>query len=102
MQRRKATDFPQEVLNLFDGYVHGRLTRRDFLDSAGKFAVGSFTAAAMLESLRPTLHGRSRSRRTMRAYALSMLITRHFRARARCAAILRARPDPAASCPALS
>lgn len=53
MQRKKATDFPQEVLNLFDGYVHGRLTRRDFLDSAGKFAVGSFTAAAMLESLRP-------------------------------------------------
>ena len=53
MQRKKATDFPQEVLNLFDGYVHGSLSRRDFLDSAGKFAVGSFTAAAMLESLRP-------------------------------------------------
>ncbi len=53
VQRKKATDFPQEVLNLFDGYVHGSLSRRDFLDSAGKFAVGSFTAAAMLESLRP-------------------------------------------------
>ena len=53
MERRKATDYPQEVLNLFDGYVHGRLSRRDFLDSAAKYAVGGFTAVAMLESLRP-------------------------------------------------
>ncbi len=53
MERRKASDFPQEVLNLFDGYVHGRMNRRDFLDSASKYAVGGFTAAAMLEALRP-------------------------------------------------
>ena len=53
MERKKASDFPQEVLNLFDGYVHGRLNRRDFIDRAGKFAVGGFTAAAMLEQLRP-------------------------------------------------
>jgi carboxymethylenebutenolidase len=53
MERRKASDYPQEVLDLFDGYVHGRLTRRDFLDRAGKYAVGGFTAAAMFESLRP-------------------------------------------------
>jgi carboxymethylenebutenolidase len=53
MERKKASDFPQEVLNLFDGYVHGRMCRRDFLDNASKYAVGGFTAAAMLESLRP-------------------------------------------------
>ena len=53
MERKKASDYPQEVLNLFDGYVHGRLTRREFLDRAGKYAVGGFTAAAMLESLKP-------------------------------------------------
>ena len=53
MERKKASDFPPEVLKLFDGYVHGRISRRDFLDNAGKFAVGGFTAAAMLESLRP-------------------------------------------------
>ena len=53
MERRKASDYPREVLDLFDGYVHGRLTRRDFLDRAAKYAVGGFTAAAMLESLRP-------------------------------------------------
>jgi carboxymethylenebutenolidase len=53
MQRKKASDFPPEVLKLFDGYVHGMISRRDFLDGAAKFAVGGFTAAAMLESLRP-------------------------------------------------
>ena len=53
MERKHASDFPPEVLKLFDGYVHGWISRRDFLDRAGKFAVGGFTAAAMLESLRP-------------------------------------------------
>jgi len=53
MERKKASDYPQEVLDLFDGYVHGRMNRRDFLDRAAKYAVGGFTAAAMLESLRP-------------------------------------------------
>jgi len=53
MERKQASDFPPEVLKLFDGYVHGWISRRDFLDRAGKFAVGGFTAAAMLESLRP-------------------------------------------------
>ncbi len=53
MERKKAGDFPQEVLDLFDGYVHGAMSRRDFLDRAAKYAVGGFTAAAMLESLRP-------------------------------------------------
>jgi carboxymethylenebutenolidase len=53
IERKKATDFPPEVLKLFDGYVHGMISRRDFLDRAAKYAVGGFTAAAMLESLRP-------------------------------------------------
>jgi carboxymethylenebutenolidase len=53
MERKKASDFPPEVMKLFDGYVHGGMTRRDFLDRAAKFAVGAFTATAMLESLQP-------------------------------------------------
>ena len=53
MERMKASDFPPEVLAIFDGYVHGRISRRQFLDDAGKYAVGGFTAAAMLEALRP-------------------------------------------------
>jgi carboxymethylenebutenolidase len=53
MERKKASDFPQEVLNLFDRYVHGGISRREFLEGAGKFAVGGMTAAAMFESLKP-------------------------------------------------
>ena len=53
MERRKASDFPQEVLDLFDGYVHGAINRREFLDRAARYAIGGFTAAAMLESLSP-------------------------------------------------
>lgn len=53
MERKKASDFPPGVLKLFDSYVHGMIDRRAFLDRAAKFAVGGFTAAAMLESLKP-------------------------------------------------
>lgn len=53
MERKKASDFPQEVLKMFDSYVHGWMSRRDFLDGAAKFAVGGVTAAAMLEALKP-------------------------------------------------
>jgi len=53
MERKKASDYPPEVLKLFDGYVHGGITRRAFLNRAAKYAVGGFTAAAMLESLKP-------------------------------------------------
>ena len=53
MERKKATDFPQELLNLFDKYVHGDIGRRDFLDGAQKFAVGGLTAMGIWESLRP-------------------------------------------------
>ena len=53
MERKKASDFPQELLNLFDRYVHGGIDRRQFLDGAQKFAVGGMTAAALFEMLRP-------------------------------------------------
>jgi carboxymethylenebutenolidase len=53
MERKKASDFPQELLNLFDLYVHGEIDRRAFLDGAKKFAVGGMTAMAIWESLRP-------------------------------------------------
>jgi len=53
MERKKASDFPPQVLQLFDGYVHGMISRRQFLEGAAKFAVGGVTAAAMLESLKP-------------------------------------------------
>src|SRR5215469_4666044 len=53
MERKKASDYPQELLNLFDRYVHGDIDRRAFLEGAGKFATGSMTAMAIWESLRP-------------------------------------------------
>ena len=53
MERKKATDFPQELLNLFDRYVHGEITRRAFLEAAKKYAMGGLTAMAIWESLRP-------------------------------------------------
>jgi carboxymethylenebutenolidase len=53
LERKKASDFPQELLNLFDGYVHGEINRRAFLDGAQKFAVGGVTAAALFEMLKP-------------------------------------------------
>ncbi len=49
----KASDFPPEVLSLFDKYVHNVIDRRGFLEGAAKFAVGGLTAAAFLEALSP-------------------------------------------------
>jgi carboxymethylenebutenolidase len=53
MERKQASDFPQELLNMFDQYVHGDINRRQFLEGANKFAIGGLTAAALFESLRP-------------------------------------------------
>jgi carboxymethylenebutenolidase len=53
MERKKASDFPQGLLNLFDGYVHGAIGRREFLEGAQKFAVGGVTAAALFQMLKP-------------------------------------------------
>ncbi|MGE0554289.1 MAG: dienelactone hydrolase family protein [Gemmatimonadales bacterium] len=53
MQRKTAHDFDQELLILFDAYVHGGIDRRAFLDRAAKFAVGGVTAAMLLEQLSP-------------------------------------------------
>jgi carboxymethylenebutenolidase len=53
MERRKATEFPQELLDEFDQYVHGDIDRRTFLDRAAKFSVGGLTAGAIFETLRP-------------------------------------------------
>ncbi len=53
MQRKKASDFPQGLLDLFDRYVHGDIDRRAFLEGAQRYASGAVTAAALWESLRP-------------------------------------------------
>src|SRR5512143_4148427 len=53
MERKKASDFHPEVLNLFDQYVHGLIDRRAFLATAAKFAVGGMTASTLLDALNP-------------------------------------------------
>lgn len=53
MERKKASDFPQELLDLFHEYQHGDINRRTFLERAARFATGTLTVAAILESLKP-------------------------------------------------
>jgi len=53
IERKNASEFPQELLNEFDLYVHGEIDRRAFLDRASKFTVGSMTAVGLLELLKP-------------------------------------------------
>jgi carboxymethylenebutenolidase len=53
MPQKTAHDFDQELLILFDAYVHGALDRRGFLDKAAKFAVGGVTAVMLLDQLSP-------------------------------------------------
>ena len=53
MERKTAHDFDQDLLILFDAYVHGALDRRGFLDQAAKYAVGGVTAAMLLDQLSP-------------------------------------------------
>jgi len=53
MERKTAHDFDQDLLILFDAYVHGAIDRRGFLDKAAKYAVGGVTAAMLLDQLSP-------------------------------------------------
>ena len=53
MQRKTAADFDQELLDLFNAYIHGGIDRRGFLQQAQKFAVGGVTASMLLASLSP-------------------------------------------------
>jgi carboxymethylenebutenolidase len=53
MERKTAHDFDQDLLILFDAYVHGALDRRGFLEQASRYAVGGVTAAMLLDQLSP-------------------------------------------------
>lgn len=53
MRRMTAKDFDQELLDLYDFYVHGIITKREFLDRSAKWAVGGLTATAILGLLNP-------------------------------------------------
>ncbi len=53
MDRKKARDFDQALLDLYDGYAHSRIDRREFFERASKYAVGGLTVAALIDSLMP-------------------------------------------------
>jgi carboxymethylenebutenolidase len=53
LERKAAGEFHQDLLNLFDLYVHGDIDRRGFLERAARFAVGGMTAAMLLDALAP-------------------------------------------------
>lgn len=53
MERKEASEFPQELLDIYDEYVHGIIDRRVFFGKAAKFATAGVTAAALIESLSP-------------------------------------------------
>jgi carboxymethylenebutenolidase len=52
-ERRTAGEYPQELWNLFDQFVHGDIDRRTFFSHAQKLALGGLTLTALWESLRP-------------------------------------------------
>ena len=53
MTRLTAKDFDQELLDLYDFYAHGKISKREFLSSANKFAIGGLTATTILSILSP-------------------------------------------------
>ncbi|OSQ32862.1 YghX family hydrolase [Thalassospira sp. MCCC 1A03138] len=53
MNRLTAKDFSPQLLELYDFYAHGIISRREFLDRAAKYTVGGVTAMSVLASLSP-------------------------------------------------
>ncbi len=53
MERKQASQFEQQVLDLYDDYAHGRISRREYVKRLGAFAVGGMTVEALLASLSP-------------------------------------------------
>ena len=52
-KRKEAKDFDQRILEIFDGYVHGKISKRDFMRQAGRYAAAGVTGAMLLEQLQP-------------------------------------------------
>ena len=52
-RRKSAGEFDQRILEIFDGYVHGQLSKREFIAQAGRYAAAGVTGAMLLEQLQP-------------------------------------------------
>lgn len=53
MERKKASDYPQELLDIFHHYQHGDMDRRTFFNNVQRFSTATMSAAAIIESLTP-------------------------------------------------
>lgn len=51
--RKTARDFDPRLLEIFDGYVHGAMSKREFISKASKYAAAGVTGAMLLEQLQP-------------------------------------------------
>jgi carboxymethylenebutenolidase len=58
--RKRASDFDPRILEIFDGYVHGRISKREFIARDGRCAAAGVTGAMILEQLQPTTRSPSR------------------------------------------
>jgi|GEM_PF-3344761 len=67
MERKKATEFSQDILDMYDAYAHGRMSKRQFLTGASKYAVGGMTAMAIYDAMKPNYFWRT----FLRALAIS-------------------------------
>ena len=88
MTRLTAKDFPQELLDYYDYYAHGKISKREFLQLATRYAVGGMTALALFDLLKPNY-----------ALATQVEFTPHQTVMARCAAIWLSRLKQRVTCP---
>ena len=51
--RKRAFDIDPRILEIFDGYVHSRVSKREFIAQAGRYAAAGVTGAMILEQLQP-------------------------------------------------
>ena len=49
----RKDDIDKRIWRLFDGYVHGTISRREFIDRAAKFTATGVSAATLLSALSP-------------------------------------------------
>ena len=52
MEPRKPK-LPSEAIQLYNLFIHGEISRRDFMDGLQRFAIGGLTVAALLQALMP-------------------------------------------------
>ncbi|KAI1693558.1 hypothetical protein Ddc_22694 [Ditylenchus destructor] len=98
MTRLTAKDFAPELLELYDGYAHGKINRREFLDRAALFTFGGLTASALLAALSPNYALAEQVKFTDPDIVADYLTYPSPKVMAACAATSCARPKPWASC----